>query len=145
MKEPIQFFVAGTPKPAGSKRAFYIKKPGRAIITDACAKSKDWKSDVRSEAQKAYSGELWCCPISLTLHFFVVRPKSHFRSGINSEKIKESAPRLPVTKPDVDKLSRAVMDALTGVVWRDDSLVVSKFASKRYHANPGVEIRIDEA
>ena len=36
------------------------------------------------------------------------------------------------TKPDVDKLARAALDALTGVLWADDSQVVSLHAQKEY-------------
>jgi len=41
-----------------------------------------------------------------------------------------------VKRPDLDKLVRAVFDALTNVVFKDDSQVVSVFASKRL-AGPG--------
>ncbi len=43
---------------------------------------------------------------------------------------KRSTP--PATKrPDLDKLTRAVLDALSGIVWRDDSLIVDLHPSKR--------------
>jgi crossover junction endodeoxyribonuclease RusA len=46
-------------------------------------------------------------------------------------------------KPDIDKLIRAVLDALKGVAWCDDSQVVSVYASKRY-GQPGCKVEIFE-
>jgi crossover junction endodeoxyribonuclease RusA len=36
------------------------------------------------------------------------------------------------TKPDIDKLSRAILDSLTGVCWRDDAQVVELRVCKVY-------------
>jgi Holliday junction resolvase RusA-like endonuclease len=44
--------------------------------------------------------------------------------------------------PDLDKLIRAILDALTGVVWRDDGQVVDIVASKVYADTPGVDVVI---
>ena len=88
MKEPITFAVSGKPQPAGSKRAFVIKKAGqytgRAIVVDANVKSRDWKIDVQHAARDAFSGQPWECPIILRLDFLVTRPASNYRSGKNS-------------------------------------------------------------
>lgn len=144
MIAPITFFVAGIAKPAGSKRGFYIPKIKRVVITDACKGSKDWKTDVKHTAQEHYEGPLLDCPLHLTLVFTVSRPKGHFRSGKNSALLRDGAPNWPTTKPDVLKLARAVEDALTGVIWDDDSQIVTEHLIKRYGARPGVEITIRE-
>lgn len=66
------------------------------------------------------------------------RPKAHYRTGKHSEEIKNTAPVYPCSKPDVDKLARTVLDALTGIIWRDDAQVVSleirKFYDRYAHA-----------
>ena len=43
---------------------------------------------------------------------------------------------------DLDKLLRALFDALTGIVYVDDSQVVRVSASKTFSPNPGVRVRI---
>lgn len=148
MKEPISFFVHGTPQPAGSKRAFVLKKAGaytgRAIVTDANPRSKDWKTDVRREAERNYQGEPWDCPISLVLEFFVARPKGHFGTGKNANILKSSAQPFPTSKPDATKLCRGVEDALTGLAWVDDAQIVTQRITKRYADRPGVMITINE-
>lgn len=141
MRTPLIFFVAGNAKPAGSKRGFYIPKLKRVVITDACAGSADWKTDVKHEAQRQYSGELWDCPIKVAFKFIIARPKSHYRS--NGE-LKPNAPKYKTSKPDALKLARGVEDAITGVVWKDDSLIVQEAISKVYGNTPGCEITIQE-
>jgi Holliday junction resolvase RusA-like endonuclease len=148
MKEPISFFVAGIAKPAGSKRAFVLKKggvyTGRAVVTDDCKKSKDWKTDVKRAAIHHYRGDLWTCPISLTLRFIVTRPKGHYGTGKNAHLLRDSAPPFPLSKPDTTKLVRGVEDALTSIVWKDDAQVVTQRATKRYGDAPGVQVIIRE-
>jgi Holliday junction resolvase RusA-like endonuclease len=139
------FFVAGIPKPAGSKRGFYIAKIKRVIITDANLKSKDWKTDVKHEGQKNYSGEPLTCPIRLRITFYMPRPKGHFRTGQNAHLLRDSAPMFHVTKPDALKLARGVEDALTSIIWKDDSQIVDEQLYKCYGPKPGCEIEIREA
>lgn len=144
MIPPIQFFVPGIPKPAGSKRGFYIASIKRVVITDANPNSKDWKTDVKHAAQQAYSGPLLDVPLSVRFTFFVQRPKGHYGSGKNAKAIKASAPPFPTSKPDLLKLARGVEDAMTGIIYRDDSLIVSEKLLKRYADAPGVMIEISE-
>lgn len=124
------------PKTAGSKRAFVI--PGkngagpRAIVTDACKTSRDWKGDVKRFAVGVYQRAPLEGALILELIFRLPRPKSHFRSGKNSHLLKENAPRYPAVKPDVLKMTRAVEDALTGILWRDDAQIVREVLEKTY-------------
>jgi Holliday junction resolvase RusA-like endonuclease len=75
-------------------------------------------------------------PLQMRLMFFLPRPKGHFGTGKNSAKLKASAPLAPAVKPDLDKLVRAVLDALTGVVFRDDCQVAGLSCSKLYADHP---------
>lgn len=50
---------------------------------------------------------------------------------------------IPSTRPDLDKLIRAVLDALTGIAYIDDGQVVEITASKIYSNNVGVKIGIE--
>ncbi len=73
----------------------------------------------------------WEGPVGIDLHFGLPKPKS--------------APKKrrvwPDKRPDLDKLTRAVLDALTYVVYADDSQVVEIRATKDYGA-PGVAVEI---
>jgi Holliday junction resolvase RusA-like endonuclease len=135
MTAPISFFVAGTPKPQGSKRA--LMRPGAkhpTLVESAGEALKDWRAAVRYAAarqSRAITG-----PVKVTLAFRFSRPKSHFGTGRHSHALKQSAPESHTKKPDVDKLARAVLDALTNVAFEDDSCVTVLAATKHYSLAP---------
>jgi Holliday junction resolvase RusA-like endonuclease len=149
MKMKIAFFVPGEAKTAGSKNAFLNKKIGKINVTHANPKTKVWMDTVKYFAFKEVGKMcLLTEAISLMLIFYRDRPKGHFNSkGI----LKESAPKYPTPKPDVTKLCRAVEDALTGIIWHDDSQVCEQYNKKLYVTNqdlpysnkPGVQITIE--
>lgn len=144
-KQAVKFTVYGRPEPRGSKRAFIVN--GRARITDANKRSAGWMQEVAKAAifavqeagmqQPAFTG-----PVTLHLHFELVRPKSHFRS--NGE-LKTNAPIWHASKPDATKLTRAVEDAMTGILWRDDSQVTRQEVVKVYGSGASVTVIVEAA
>lgn len=142
MASVIAFTVYGEAKPAGSKRAFVNPKTGKPIITDDTGKAgRVWRNDVQAAAREAYAGPLLDEPLWVTMTFYRTRPKSHYRT--NGE-LKASAPRVPTTRPDTLKLARAVEDALTGILWRDDALIVDEPLHKRFaeDGRPRLELQV---
>jgi len=146
MKNPISFFVPGIPATSGSKSAYPYKnkKTGRmgVAVAPASKRQKSWMGVVRFFAEENYNGDVLAGPISLSLVFYLPRPKSHFGTGRNAGKLKPSARKYPTTTPDLTKLVRAVEDALKGVTWKDDSQVVYQLNTKFYRERPGVEVTI---
>lgn len=131
----VVFTVYGVPAPAGSKRALPAggKPGGRPLLVDDSKRSRPWKRDVAQTAGAAMSGRpLLEGPLELEVRFCVPRPKGHFGTGRNAGAVRSSAPPHPAVKPDITKLLRAVEDACTGVVWRDDAQIVRQRAEKRY-------------
>ena len=148
----IRFTVYGTPAPAGSKRGFYNAKAKRVIVTDDSKRSRPWKAQVADAAVEAMlhpddgSRTLVCRPLlegplAVVFTFYVTRPKGHY----GARGLKPSAPDYPTVKPDVLKLARAVEDALSQVVYRDDSQIVTERLQKRYGEPARVEVEIREA
>lgn len=138
----VMFTIDGVAAPAGSKKGFRNRRTGGVIITDDSKRSKPWQAKVAAAAGEAMDGPLLAGPLELILTFTFPRPKGHFGTGRNAGQVLRSAPPLPIVKPDVTKLIRAVEDSLTGVVWRDDAQVVSQHAHKQYgdRASCAVEI-----
>lgn len=143
----VKFFVPGIPAPQGSKRHL-----GGGVLVESSKRVKPWRTDVRETALRHFTAPL-TGPVDVHLHFTFPRPKSHFGTGRNAGRVKQAAPpRYAHTqRPDLDKLIRAVLDALTGVAWRDDSQVVGLTATKRWEfcsitgrisQEPGVGISI---
>lgn len=95
-----------------------------------------WRQAVRTAAEAHRPAELIAVPCRVTIVFFMPRPK------------KPKWAQYPGSKPDLDKLVRAVFDALTGVVWADDALAVEVTARKLWAGvdgnppNPGCFIAI---
>ena len=83
-------------------------------------------------------------PLRLRAVFVFPRPATHFGTGRNAGRLKPSAPVYCRTRPDVDKLLRAIGDAITGVVFRDDARVVDVAAEKHYGAPPCAHIEVEE-
>jgi crossover junction endodeoxyribonuclease RusA len=151
-KEPaavnIFFFVPGIPVPKGSAKAFVVKnkKTGKhraIVVQDNKEKQKPWASMIASCAQDHFN-RIHHGPIRLSLDFAMPRPKNHYGSGKNAHILKPNAPTWHISKPDLDKLIRCVKDALTGVVWKDDSQVCAMGGPRKiYGDRPGVRIQVE--
>lgn len=118
-----EFTVEGCPIPKGSTKSFVIN--GRAATTNANPKTKDWEMRIASECQAVRDG------------FFV--PKTNKGGGVRvsvdfhlPRPVSAKKRRHMVVKPDIDKLARAVLDAITGLMFEDDSQVISLQAGKYY-------------
>lgn len=156
---PIQFFATGVPAPQGSHQAHAIKKKnpvtGKAEYTGRVAVHQDnkntdpWRNKVQAAAVVArYQGQRFNArtgaivfpagPVEVVIEFFMPRPKNHYGTGRNAGKLKPSAPEWCTTKPDTDKLERAVLDALTKAgVYGDDGQVAKLGSTKRYAPERG--------
>lgn len=133
----LDVFVPGKPEPKGSTRAFV--RGGRAVtVADNKTTQKAWASYVRDAVAQAWD-ELPGGPTAAAVYVRVdfVLPR-------RASAPKRSTPA-HVRKPDGDKLTRCVWDALTHVVWVDDAQVVEWSGSKReaeIGETPGARIRV---
>ena len=137
MESSICFEVPGIPAPGGSKRGFLHKRTGRVIVTDDCRRNKDWRAVVALVASEHIKEPL-AGPVSVTVTFFMPRPKSHF----GKRGLKLNAPTYHTVRPDSTKLWRAAEDALKGIAWFDDAQVVRQLIEKRYGDTPGAAVEI---
>ena len=153
----IRLHVLGTPVPKGSMRGRAIPMKGqfdrlgrqkfRALVTHDNKKTKPWAQQISECAAVAMVGReaFRNKPLWVSLRFVFPRPTSHF----GKKGVRPSAPAHPMTKPDGDKLLRAALDALEGIVFDNDSRIVSYHVSKRYPGCalelPGLYVVIREA
>ena len=124
----MHIHVAGVPVTQGSKRLVR----GR-MIEDAGPKLARWRTAIGWAARAAMHGALPIPleqPVKVELVFRFARPAKPSRS-------------YPCSGGglDIEKLVRAAHDAMTGIVWTDDSQCVDVRATKEYGA-PGVEIAV---
>lgn len=128
----IKFTAYGKPETKGSTKAFV--RGGRAIITNDNPKTKAWQTIVAWEAQRNRPGDIIQEAVQVNLKFYFIRPKS------------VPAKKRPyhTVKPDIDKITRAVLDGLKGTIYSDDSVVVKLIAEKEYGDPPRCEIEVIE-
>jgi len=134
----VTFTVYGAAQPAGSKTAG-VTKGGKVFVRDSARKGTPWRRQVAQAAGEAMNGAgLLDGALSLTVRFYVPRQKSHY----GARGLRPSAPDYPTTRPDITKLLRAVEDACTGIVWRDDAQVVAQHAIKGYGEPACAEVEV---
>lgn len=117
----------------GSKRAFVVN--GRAVMKEDREKElRVWHRAVRDEARAHAVSWMRQSPLEVRLLFVAKRPT----------KTKNDGDWCAVT-PDIDKLARAVLDALkSGGVLVDDAQVVRLITEKRYGHELGVRITVSD-
>lgn len=131
----ISFTIYGIPAPQGSKNQFGSESNPR---------TKPWRASVAAEAAAAMGDRtLHHGPVKLTIRFGFPRPKSHYRTGRYSHLLRDDAPEWKDTAPDLDKLERAVLDALSGICYRDDRQVAKTDSAKFFAEKSGVWISVE--
>jgi crossover junction endodeoxyribonuclease RusA len=129
----IDVFVPGRPAPQGSKT--YV---GNGIMLESCKAVKPWRESIRCAllTDQGQPIERFGGAVVFDLMFVLPRPKST---------PKRKTP-LAVKKPDLDKLCRAVFDAVKSAgVTADDSCVTFLMATKRLaelDETPGLYLRV---
>ena len=118
----ITFVVKGFPiaKPRMTQRDKWYP---RAVTK----KYWEWKELIGYSALPVRPREVITGPVKMVLTFYM--PKSRISKQIHKEHIK---------KPDLSNLIKAVEDSLNGVIYRDDSQIISLEAHKKF-AEPGEE------
>lgn len=119
----IEFSVYGEAKPQGSKRG--IIRRGKVLMVESCKKLLPWRQEVSTTAEAFKAKTNFArldrpTPVRLDVLFIFERPKSTKRAAYKT------------TTPDYDKLLRAATDALTGIIYEDDSQIVKGSWSKTY-------------
>ena len=124
-------------KPLAQKRHKVRRAGNKVFMYDPSSKEKTRFRDkcVDFAPQHPLEGA-----ISVSMSFSMPRPKSHYRSGHYSHLLKNNAPKLHVSKPDIDNVIKFYLDAMTGAFWRDDANVCMIEASKVYAEEGQVEI-----
>ena len=91
-----------------------------------------WEGTVATAASEQWPHPCAGRAVTLRIRYYMPRPKT----------AKPSKRPHPHVRPDIDKLERAVLDGLTGVVFADDAQVVAIDHRKLYAdgCSPGVEV-----
>ncbi len=144
----IVFWLPGVPEPQGSKRGFYNPKLKRVMLVDVKhTQLRSWRQEIIDAARNAYTGVPLDTALRIELLFGFDRPAGHYNA---KGRLKPSAPHHMKTGKDIDKLERAVLDALkiAGMI-RDDARVADLRGVKDYtdalgFEMPGLRVQVSE-
>jgi Holliday junction resolvase RusA-like endonuclease len=117
----LNIIVYGEPVAKGSMKGFNTGKGIR--LTNDNVKTKDWQTLIAYTAGQKCK-EVADGPVSLRVAFYLPKGKTVKREHVT-------------TRPDIDKLLRCVLDALTGIIYQDDAQVVSVNVLKLYAEGEG--------
>ncbi len=141
----IEFTVLGRPAPKGSVRAANNRVIPSGSPQNA-ANQVSWEAAVQNAARLALSATMSLgviyfvgVPLRFTAIWRMQRPMSHFhKKGPNVGRVRDDAPKYPISAPDTSKLLRATEDALNKLVFDDDARIAETMMRKVY-ATPGKE------
>lgn len=125
----IRFSVRGVPVSQGSCRAYVCK--GHAVVTNKNPRLNQWREAVSNEARAVAPEALLGGALQVSCCFRFEPPKSRKKQGMTM-----------YSRPDIDKLLRAVLDACTGILWFDDAQVQILRGQKMYASPPGCDITV---
>lgn len=117
----ITFTVPGVPQVQGNHR---VSRTGHTYDTNK--ELKPWRRTVALIARQAMNRqrlEPMTGPVHLDLEFAMPRTKA----------MRTDPPPPMIQRPDGSKLQRAIEDALTGIVYQDDSQITYLTVHKRRH------------
>ena len=139
MSNVLAFEIPGQPIGQGRPKFSTINGHARAYDPE---KSRNYKAYVRMLATQAMKDSGFtmiegACVLRIDAYFEV--PKS------KSKKFREAALNgleRPTKKPDLSNIIKGIEDALNGLVYKDDSSIVSLKIQKYYSEFPRVELEI---
>lgn len=115
-KSFVDFTVQGTIVQEGN---IAFSRQGRGYHREG-ERLKGWREQIVFAARQEYKGIPWTGPVEVSLYFTYKPPR------------KAVSEQPKYTRPDADKLARAALDALTGILWNDDAQVTHLEVYKAY-------------
>lgn len=110
--------IPGPPATKGSWR-LGVSKNGKPYVRPSCTREKAWSAEIAAKAREQIR-QPWDGPVGVSIFVYFHRPKS------------QAGHTVQTSKPDADKIARAVLDALTGIAYHDDAQVSHLRVTKRY-------------
>ena len=131
----IKITVPGQPVPQG--RPKFTTKP--FIRAYDPPKSAAYKKLVAYHAKQHQPMQLLEGELEVEILVFKESLKSFSKKKME---LAESGELRPTTKPDADNYAKGPLDALKGIIWKDDGQVVDLVARKFYSSKPRIEVTV---
>ncbi len=134
------FIIDGVPVAKGRPRLTTRGGFARAYTPE---KTKRFETMVADQARASVGPvDPYTGPVEVEAHFAVPIPKSWPKR----DKLAAVAGTIrPAGKPDIDNYLKSLADGMNGIVYVDDSQIVSARITKRYGEEPGVAVTVRPA
>lgn len=139
--------IPGKPATRGSMKCVGRRGKVAHVLVESHATADPWRQTVVGwmrkyhPAQTAEKGQA----VGVEITFTLPRPATHYGTGRNSKRLKESAPKHPTGRNtgDIDKLARLILDAMQDAqLIPDDAAVCELNTRKAYPADHGYDDRL---
>lgn len=135
----VMFTVEGTP--IGKGRPKFARR-GNFVSTYTPTKTRDYEDLIRVAAKQAM-GDAEPLKTAVAAYIYITvpipqsYPKKRFKACL------EGSER-PCKKPDIDNIVKAYLDSMNGIVYDDDTQVVSLHSTKVYGTIGMVDVLVKE-
>ena len=135
----VNFMVEGTPVPKGRPR---FARRGKFVSTYSPKTTVDYETKVSEAARLAMgSSNPLQTPVGAYIYITLPIPTSYSKKRIQACL---SGEERPTKKSDIDNFCKAIFDGMNGIVFLDDSQVVSLHSTKVYGTVGMVEVMVKE-
>ena len=129
----VTLIIYGEPVPQGRPK---FARVGNRVITYDPPKSQKYKDIVKlwatNQLKLIDDFKMFESAVCVDVTFFLRIPPSWPKKKRTEA---ECGVMRPIVKPDLDNLYKSLTDALTGLVWKDDSIITDAAIHKRYTAD----------
>jgi len=124
------FEILGNPVPQGRPRAY---RRGKLIGVYDPKNSREWKNYVKTKLSFCENKPVTPIDtaIKVRMIFYFLKPKSKPKKVVSH-----------TVRPDLSNCIKAIEDAMNGIIYTDDSRIISLLAEKYYGERPGVKIDV---
>ena len=134
MAQRYYFIIPGEPVAMGRHRT---TKTGHTYTPQ---KTRDAKAHIAHSVSRQFKSPPLGSPLRLTVIFYF--PPSKEIQKKQPDGVRRGD--IPVAKkPDLDNLIKTVGDALNGILWEDDKLIVDVRAVKQYSLEPRIGLMVE--
>jgi Holliday junction resolvase RusA-like endonuclease len=135
----VNFMVEGTPVPKGRPR---FARRGKFVSTYSPKTTVDYETKVAEAAQIAMgSSEPLETPVGAYIYITLPIPASYSKKRTQACL---SGEERPTKKSDIDNFCKAIFDGMGGIVFVNDSQIVSLHSTKVYGTVGMVEVMVKE-
>ena len=135
MKIKLEFDV----KPM-AKQSFRTTRTGNKYLDPSVIKYRKAIRNMAIAQMRNQKAEKIEGAVNMNIVYAFRRPQSLSKKERNEIDGGKTVPK--TTKPDIDNLTKAILDALNGIVWKDDAQVAQINIQKIWSAKDQIEIEI---